>query len=197
MKKLWFVLLALSPILLLGMRDIDRVHAQWVNNRPDKSTSILCAKKVAKSVNKKAGGISIAPAPAPKHVDKSVAKIGAKVPANIRRYAERTAIEYGLDPDIILAQIIQESGGNWRARGAAGEIGCTQVMPFNIRPEFARNYRLQIETQCSIMARNKKAFGSMDKALAAYNAGAGAVRSGKVPKSTRRYVRSILAASKR
>lgn len=196
MKKLWILLLALSPILILGMRDIDRVHAQWVDNRPDKSTSILMQKPVKKSVNIIDKKIKTA-ASEPKTVDKSVAKIGAKVPANIRQYAERTAKEYGLDPDIIMAQIIQESGGNWKARGAAGELGVGQVLQYNIKPEYKRNYRLQIETQCSIMARNKRAFGSMDKALAAYNAGAGAVRSGRIPKSTRHYVRSIMASAKR
>jgi hypothetical protein len=109
----------------------------------------------------------------------------------------RIAAEEGLDPNLFLNMIAQESGGNARAQSDAGAYGYTQLMDATARelgvdrtdPEQnlrggARYLRQQIDT-----------FEDIPLALAAYNAGPGAVRRyGGIPPfaETRAYVANIL-----
>jgi len=121
---------------------------------------------------------------------------------DVRALAEKTAIKYGIPTKIFLALIKQESGWNHRAVSRAGAIGLTQVMPFNIVAmgydieSFKNSPADQLEAGAKYLSMQYKTFGRWDLALAAYNAGPGAVmKHGGIPpyKETRNYVRSILS----
>lgn len=114
-----------------------------------------------------------------------------------RAEAQRIAIEEGVDPDLFLRLVRQESGFRPQVVSSAGAIGLAQLMPgtaeeLGVDPRDpiqnlrggARYLRQQLDT-----------FGDPVLALAAYNAGPGAVRRyGGVPpfRETQGYVRAIL-----
>jgi len=110
---------------------------------------------------------------------------------------EAVARRHGIDPRIFLRLIKQESGGNQSARSPAGAIGLTQLMPGTARglgvdpTDPAQN----LEGGARYLRQQLDTFGSYEKALAAYNAGPGAVQKhGGIPpfRETQNYVRSIL-----
>lgn len=58
--------------------------------------------------------------------------ISSRFPDKVRRWCnliERYAAENGLDPNLIAAVILQESGGNPEAYSKSGAVGLMQVMP--------------------------------------------------------------------
>lgn len=115
--------------------------------------------------------------------------------------ATRIAIEEGVDPDLFLRLVKQESSFNQDAVSSAGAIGLTQLMPDTAKglgvdpydPEDnlrggARYLRQQLDT-----------FGDVPTALAAYNAGPGNVRKyGGIPpfEETKNYVSKIIGTGK-
>lgn len=112
-------------------------------------------------------------------------------------YARQVAQTYKLDPDLFVRQIQQESGFNPNARSKAGAMGIAQFMPGT-----AAQYGVNTSDPYSSLdgaARHMRDLlttfhGDYRKALAAYNAGAGAVlRAGGVPANpeTQQYVRAI------
>ena len=53
-------------------------------------------------------------------------------PHSIRQWEElitRYALQYGLDPNLVAALILQESGGNAQAYSSSGAVGLMQIMP--------------------------------------------------------------------
>lgn len=106
--------------------------------------------------------------------------------------------QYGVPPELLAGQIQAESGWNPNAKSPAGAVGISQFMPGT-----AKGYNLDpTDPIASIMAQGKM-MGSLLKsykgdkrlALAAYNAGAGAVAKyhGMPPyKETQNYVDNIL-----
>lgn len=126
----------------------------------------------------------------------------ANIPTDLRALAAETAEKYGIPEQIFFALIKQESGWNYRAVSRAGAIGLTQVMPFNViamgydLDAFKRSPADQLEAGARYLSQQHKTFDRWDLALAAYNAGPGAVlRYGGIPpyKETKNYVRNILA----
>jgi soluble lytic murein transglycosylase-like protein len=104
-----------------------------------------------------------------------------------------------VSPGLLAAQLLAESGFNPRAVSPAGALGIAQFMPST-----ARSYGLQdpfdpaasIDAQARLMSDLLRRFLSVPVALAAYNAGAGAVAAcGCIPPypETRAYVTRILA----
>jgi soluble lytic murein transglycosylase-like protein len=122
---------------------------------------------------------------------------GGAVPyaAEIEAAAQRN----GVDPALLKALIRQESNFNANATSPAGARGLTQLMPGTAAalgvdasvPEQA------IEGGARYLAQQLKRFGNdPSKALAAYNAGPGAVqRYGGIPPyaETQNYVKKVLA----
>jgi soluble lytic murein transglycosylase-like protein len=110
----------------------------------------------------------------------------------------RAAQRWGVSAQLLAAQIYAESNFNPFARSSAGAVGIAQFMPGTARGIGLRNPfdpRAAIDAQAHLMRDLLGRFGSVPLALAAYNAGPGAVaRCGCVPPyaETRAYVAKIL-----
>jgi hypothetical protein len=123
----------------------------------------------------------------------------AFVPTQYRDPLLRSGSRWNVSPGLLAAQLMAESGFNPRAVSAAGALGIAQFMPAT-----ARTYGLRdpfdpiasIDAQAHLMSDLLRRFHSVSLALAAYNAGTGAVASCScVPPypETRAYVARILA----
>lgn len=112
--------------------------------------------------------------------------------------AREIALANGVPEDLFLRLLQQESGFNPGAVSGAGAIGLAQLMPgtadyLGVNPY---NPIQNLEGGARYLREQFDKFGSWTKALAAYNAGPGAVEKyGGVPpyEETRKYVKSILS----
>ncbi|MDP3890246.1 transglycosylase SLT domain-containing protein [Nocardioides sp.] len=112
------------------------------------------------------------------------------------------AAKYGLDPLLLSSIARQESGYNPRAVSPAGAQGLMQLMPgtaagLGVTDSF--DPPQAVDGAARLMRDLLTRFGQTDLALAAYNAGPGAVlRYGGIPPypETQNYVRSVLAMVK-
>jgi hypothetical protein len=120
------------------------------------------------------------------------------VPARFAPMINRAAMRWSVSAALLSAQLYAESGFNPFAVSSAGAQGIAQFMPGT-----ARSYGLRdpfdpaaaIEAQARMMRDLLRRFASVPLALAAYNAGPGAVaRCGCIPPypETRGYVARIL-----
>jgi hypothetical protein len=120
-------------------------------------------------------------------------------PKDIRTLAEETAKRHGLDPALVLAVVSVESGFRPDAVSRKGAQGLMQLMPGTARElgvmdplDPAANLDGGTRYLNALLQQYK---GDLKRALAAYNAGAGAVkRHGGVPpyRETRDYVQKVL-----
>ncbi|MDO5926220.1 transglycosylase SLT domain-containing protein [Acinetobacter baumannii] len=98
---------------------------------------------------------------------------------------------YGLPAGTLAALILQESGANAGARSHTGAIGLFQTTSV-FRKQYGLNAKSSTEEIATAAAKDLSKhladFGAMDKALMAYNAGAGGLRT---------YLRGGLSDSKR
>jgi soluble lytic murein transglycosylase-like protein len=113
---------------------------------------------------------------------------------------DSAAQTYGIDPAILKGLIKQESGFNPNAGSPAGAQGLTQLMPGTaaaLGVTDVHDPAQSIDGGARYLKQQLDRFGGdYSKALAAYNAGPGAVqRYGGVPPyaETQNYVKSILA----
>lgn len=112
--------------------------------------------------------------------------------------AHRVSQEHGVNPRLVMAIIAQESGGNARAVSPAGAQGLMQLMPptaatLGVQDPFdpEQNIRGGVTFLKWLLDKYN---GDETLALAAYNAGPGAVdQYGGVPpfEETQRYIRNI------
>lgn len=107
------------------------------------------------------------------------------------------SIELGVDPAIALSIARTESGFRHEARSAHGAIGVYQLMPSTARRLGVNPYSLSDNIRGGIMYYKQmyKMFGSVELALAAYNAGPGNVKKyNSVPpfQETKRFVNKIM-----
>jgi len=116
--------------------------------------------------------------------------------------ATRIAKEEGVDPALFLRLIHQESGSNPQTRKSSkGAIGLTQLMPDTAR-EMGVNPNDPVDNLrggARYLRQQLNDFGDPSLALAAYNAGPGAVRkAGGIPNfaETKGYVAAIMDPSK-
>lgn len=126
--------------------------------------------------------------------------VTTRPPARIGALIGVVAAEHQLDAALLHAVIQQESGYRPAAVSAAGAVGLMQLMPataqrFGVRDRFDPEQNLR--GGAAYLAWLLQHFGQyMELALAAYNAGEGAVRrhGNRVPPypETRAYVRRVL-----
>jgi len=118
--------------------------------------------------------------------------------AEIDKYVDEMAKKHNVDPELIRAVIAAESGYNPSATSRKGAQGLMQLMPgtaqqLGVRDAYNAKENLEAGVRY-LRALLDKYNGDLDKALAAYNAGEGAVeRAGGVPniRETKDYVRRI------
>lgn len=110
------------------------------------------------------------------------------------------AKKYGLDPALLAGLVKQESGFNPNARSSAGATGLTQLMPATAKSlgvNDATDPIQALDGGAKYLKQMLDKFGGDPKlALAAYNAGPGAVtRFGGIPPyaETKAYVEKVLA----
>jgi soluble lytic murein transglycosylase-like protein len=102
----------------------------------------------------------------------------AFVPERFRAPLARAAARHGVPAPLLAAQLMAESGFNPLAVSRAGAQGIAQFMPataaaYGLRDPF--DPVASINAQARLMAELLQRFGSTELALAAYNAGPGAV----------------------
>jgi soluble lytic murein transglycosylase-like protein len=124
-------------------------------------------------------------------------------PEDFRGLVERVARRYGLDPALVDAVVRAESGYDPQATSPAGAMGLMQLMPATARAlgvvdpyDPVQNVEGGVRYLRGLLDR----FGDVTLALAAYNAGPGAVtRYGGVPpyRETRAYVERVLSTWQR
>jgi len=110
--------------------------------------------------------------------------------------ARAAARRHNIPEDLFLRLVQQESGWNANARSNKGAIGLAQLMPQTARALGVnpRDPADNLEGGARYLRRQYEAFGDWRLALAAYNAGPGAVQkhNGIPPyQETRNYVRVI------
>jgi soluble lytic murein transglycosylase-like protein len=124
----------------------------------------------------------------------------ARVPrSEIDRLVKINSLQYNVDPKLIESIIAKESGFDSNATSTVGALGLMQLMPETAAGlgvsdayDAAQNIRAGTRYIRKLLDR----FGSIELAVAGYNAGPDAVRKyGGVPPyaETQSYVRSVLA----
>ncbi|HXG24617.1 MAG TPA: lytic transglycosylase domain-containing protein [Chthonomonadales bacterium] len=125
--------------------------------------------------------------------------VGKRFPPEIEALIQKYSDMNGLAPDLVRAVIQVESDGNPRAVSHKGALGLMQLMPeevkgYGIRDPFDPEQNIAAGTRQ--LAEKLKLFnGDVALALAAYNAGTGAVRKyGGIPpyRETQNYVQRVL-----
>jgi hypothetical protein len=131
-------------------------------------------------------------ADAPKAASSKNAKVN-----KYERYINKSAATYGLDPALIKAVIVAESGGNANARSRAGARGLMQLMPATAADLGVKNSydpQQNIEGGSRYLRQLLDRYnGNLHQALAAYNWGMGNLerRPDKMPQETKNYIAKI------
>lgn len=120
--------------------------------------------------------------------------------ADYRTIATRTAAKHKIPRGLFLSLIQHESGWNPAARSPVGAIGLGQLMPGTASGLGVDPYNpvQNLLGAAKYLRQQYDTFGSWKLALAAYNAGPGAVQKyGGIPpyKETQNYVRNVLGAA--
>lgn len=128
---------------------------------------------------------------------------GSGVADTLARFEDEihgAAADSGLDPALILAVVMEESGGDPQARSHKGATGLMQLMPTTaaeVGVQDPTSPTQNLRGGAGYLARMLRRYdGRLDLALAAYNAGPGNVdkAGGQVPpfRETRQYVDRVL-----
>jgi soluble lytic murein transglycosylase-like protein len=120
-----------------------------------------------------------------------------RAPAELRPLIENAARENNLDPDLLDCLVHQESGYQTGARSSVGAMGLTQLMPgtasgLGVTDPYDPAQNLM--GGAKYLRQQLDRFGNIPDALAAYNAGPGAVmKYGGIPSypETQNYVKTI------
>lgn len=130
-------------------------------------------------------------------VAKSVGTVPDYVPQEYRDLVADASKQYGVPAGILSALLQQESGFQAQIGSPAGAQGIAQFMPATAasRGVDPNDPKSAIPGAAELLKENKDQFGSWELALAAYNAGGGAVSEyGGIPPypETQNYVKTIM-----
>jgi soluble lytic murein transglycosylase-like protein len=140
----------------------------------------------------------------PQPAEASAVPSPAPVPASpavqgVRQQIQATAVRYGVNSDLVDAVAWQESRYNARARSSAGAMGVMQLMPGTARQmgvSDPHDVSQNVAGGTAYLREQLVRFGNnVPLALAAYNAGPGAViKYGGIPpyRETQNYVHRIM-----
>jgi soluble lytic murein transglycosylase-like protein len=183
-------------------------HGQrvYINMAPPPTRATASSKNAAQSSNATKGNLSASglnggPASEQMANATQTAANGAShglSSARLEELVQSAAARHGVNPNLVRAVIETESGGNPSAVSRKGAVGLMQLMPttaleLGVKNMYsaAENLEAGVRYLHTLLDRYN---GDLDRALAAYNAGAGAVdRAGGVPKyrETREYVKKV------
>ncbi len=174
---------------ITGLKDLKEIVRQdFARNNPQQSESDVVREKSLSAIETE--------------LIKFAAEHGWDNPGETIKQVMDASIREGIDARELVALIQQESGGKRNAKSPAGAIGLTQLMPETAAEVGVNPYdwRENINGGAAYLAKMRGLFVGFDdileRAFAAYNAGAGAVRAaGGIPQNgeTPAYVKSILA----
>jgi len=125
------------------------------------------------------------------------------VPQSLWEKTWKYAHAWGIDPYLVAAVVWVESGYCPQAVGRAGEVGLGQFMPGTWQATTGAPLHWRRDPDWALWATAKHlrelyfATGDWRKALWAYNAGLGAVQSGRVPRSALLYAEKVLYVYRR
>jgi soluble lytic murein transglycosylase-like protein len=132
--------------------------------------------------------------------DEVLDEVRAPAGSDLRALAAEVARRHGLDPDLVVAVVGVESGFRAEAVSPKGAQGLMQLMPAtagSLGVEDALDPAQNLDGGVRHLGALLTLYGGdLPRALAAYNAGEGAVaRHGGIPpyRETRAYVREVLA----
>lgn len=116
---------------------------------------------------------------------------------SVKELIVKHALEMDLEPELALSIAKAESNFSHNRRSRNGAVGVFQLMPSTAKKMGYNPYQLQDNIKCGIAYYKQmyKKFGTMELALAAYNAGpANVKRYNGVPpfKETRRFISKIM-----
>ncbi len=113
---------------------------------------------------------------------------------------QQLSAQYGISPALVEAVVLQESGGDARAVSSAGAQGLMQLMPSTAAALGVTNSLDPVQNLKGgiqyLLEQLNRFHGNLQLALAAYNAGPGAVEKyGGIPpyQQTQDYVRNIMS----
>lgn len=116
-----------------------------------------------------------------------------------QQFINEAAQKYGLDPNMLMAMMAQESGGNPNAVSSAGAQGLMQLMPGTARDMGVTNPmnpQQNINGGAQYISQMLQQFGgNIPQALGAYNWGPGNMQRkgmGQAPQETQNYIDSIM-----
>ena len=181
--------LELAAESITGLKDLKEIVRQdFARNNPQQSKSDVVREKTLSAIETE--------------LIKFATEHGWDNPGETIKQVLDASIQYGIDARELVALIQQESGGKRNAKSPAGAIGLTQLMPETAAEVGVNPYdwRENINGGAAYLAKMRGLFVGFDdileRAFAAYNAGAGAVQKyGGIPPygETQAYVKAILA----